>query len=613
MGGPSVHTREEIMIGNQAIARGLVEAGLDIAAAYPGTPSSEILPGVVDFKKRENLVIHTEWSTNELCAFEVAFGAAAYGKKAACFMKQVGLNVAFPALLRSREKDISGGLVIVSCDDPGPQSSQTEQDTRLLAALFGIPVFDPASPREAADVAYHALTYSFENKIPVIIRSTHRVSHARESVPLFSPSSRKTFLREGHLSGKGSRLGIVASGMSYSLVYDVIEELGAREFVSLYKVLRVYPVDGGLTDFVNSVERILVVEETDKVIEALIGDRKKVMGRGDLTIPSSGEITYEIVRNVISKLLKEMGAIETVFVPDAAIEEALADVTVTPRPPKLCAGCPHRASFFAMQYLYPEAVYPGDIGCYTLGISQGAVDTCLDMGAGVTLAEGFYDAFTQDGKLVPILASIGDSTFLHACLPPLYDAVKNRKRFILVIMDNSTTAMTGMQPTPQTGVTVDGLKTRSVPVEGVVAGLGVNFIRIVDPYDVPLMVRTIREAHDYLAGDEALPAVIIARRDCVLLAKGGKAGDTAYPADIERDCTGCKSCLKTFGCPAMSFNEETKKIRIDDSLCTNCGICYYACPAQAKGKLLKELKAAVSPAGTAGPGGKAHGRRRKKD
>ena len=185
------------MIGNQAIARGLVEAGIELAAAYPGTPSSEILPGIVEFKRMEKKDIHTEWSTNEKCAFEVAFGAASIGRKAACFMNQAGLNVAFASLLKALEKPIDGGLVIVSCDDPGPQSSQTEQDTRLAASLYGITVFDPASPKEAADVAFYALNYSFEHKKPVIIRSTHRVSHARESVPLYPPGTRTVVLNEG--------------------------------------------------------------------------------------------------------------------------------------------------------------------------------------------------------------------------------------------------------------------------------------------------------------------------------------------------------------------------------------------------------------------------------
>ena len=188
------------MIGNFAIARGLVEAGLELAAAYPGTPSSEIIPGVIEFNRRGKGNIHAEWSTNERCALEVAFGAASIGKKAACMMKQVGLNVAFPALLHGGERPLEGALVIVSCDDPGPQSSQTEQDTRLLATLFDVPVLDPASPREAADIAYYSMLYSYEHKTPVILRSTHRVSHAREAVPLYPPRKRKVELMEGVLS-----------------------------------------------------------------------------------------------------------------------------------------------------------------------------------------------------------------------------------------------------------------------------------------------------------------------------------------------------------------------------------------------------------------------------
>ncbi|MBP1750655.1 MAG: indolepyruvate ferredoxin oxidoreductase, alpha subunit [Deltaproteobacteria bacterium] len=582
-------SKKEVMIGNQAIARGLIEAGLEIAAAYPGTPSSEILPGVVYFKKMEGLKIHTEWSSNELCAFEVAFGAAAYGgARAACFMKQVGLDVAFPGFLRAREKVLEGGLVIVSCDDPGPQSSQTEQDTRLIATLFGIPVFDPASPEEAADVAYYALNWSFKNKIPVIIRSTHRVSHARQAVDLFKPGTRTVTLREGVCAGHGAKLGVVASGMSYSLVHDVIEELGAANDVSVYKVLRVYPFSEDLSEFVEAMDKVLVIEETDMVIEALIGNRRKVMGRADGTVPSSGEVTYDIVRDILSGLLQASGETKA-FVPDGNIEKALSDIAVTPRPPKLCPGCSHRAAFFAMQYIWPDAIYPGDIGCYTLGTAQGAVDAFVDMGSGVTLAEGFYDAFDQDGKLIPILASVGDSTFFHACLAPLYDAVKNHKRFVLVIMDNSTTAMTGMQPTPQTGITVDGTATRSIAIEDIVAGLGVKYLRIVDPYDVPLTIGTIRDAFSYLQGDDMLPAVIIARRECLLLAKG-KAKDAAYPARLEQDCVGCKSCFSTFDCPAMSFDPDLKKIRIDDSICINCGICYYACPVQPEGKELKKFK-----------------------
>ncbi len=456
-----MHSREEVVIGNQAIARGLVEAGLEIAAAYPGTPSSEILPGVVYFRDMEGSKIHTEWSTNELCAFEVAFGAAAYGgARAACFMKQVGLNVAFPALMRSREKSIEGGLVIVSCDDPGPQSSQTEQDTRLIATLFGIPVFDPSSPAEAADVAYHALNWSFENKVPVIIRSTHRVSHARESVPLYGPGTRRVAFREGHVAGRGRKLGIVASGMSCSLVYDVMEELGASEEVSLYKVLKVYPVDEALTGFVDSMERVLVVEETDQVIEALIGDAKKVMGRRDGTVPSAGEITYDIVRGILSRLLAGAGTGRGSFVPDGDIEEALSVVPSSPGPRSSVPVPPQGVFLRDAVPLARTPSIPAISGATRWAYHRVPPRPALDMAPGHPRRR-LHDAFNQDGKLVPILASIGDSTFLHACMA-LYDAVRNR-RVHPRHHGHSTTAMTGMQPTPQSGVTVDGRVREASP------------------------------------------------------------------------------------------------------------------------------------------------------
>ena len=646
----------EVMMGNFAIARGLVEAGLELAAAYPGTPSSEILPGIVEFNKREKGKIHAEWSTNERCALEVAFGAALSGKKAACMMKQVGLNVAFPSLMRGRGKRIEGALVIVSCDDPGPQSSQTEQDTRLLCTLFNIPVFDPASSKEAGDVAYYALNYSFEHKIPVILRSTHRVSHAREAIKLFPPGTRKVTLNSPLSAPRPqlpAKLGIIASGMSYSIAMDVISDFGLAKDIPIYKVLQLSALssllsppdsplsalssqppapcplpsslpstpqhlDPSLIDFTGRMDKVLVLEETDWVLEALLDSGDKVLGRRNGYVPDAGELTYDVVRSVVERIIEEMKIGGKVFVPDSHIEEALQGVTFPPRPPKLCAGCSHRASFHAMNYAYPEAIFPGDIGCYTLGIAQGAVDTCIDMGSGVTLAGGFYDTFSQDGNFIPIIASVGDSTFFHACLPPLYDAVEKQKRFILIIMDNSTTAMTGMQPTPQSGITADGTPTNSIRIEDVVRGLGIDFLKIIDPYDVPLMIQTIHEAYRYLSAPRSLPsalrsqlpapltthhspltthqspfartpAVIIARRICLLYGKG-KGQQFLDSIDLEQDCTGCKTCVTHFGCPALLFDEEKKKVKIDDGLCVKCGICLYACPRNEKGKSISRLR-----------------------
>jgi indolepyruvate ferredoxin oxidoreductase alpha subunit len=379
--------------------------------------------------------------------------------------------------------------------------------------------------------------------------------------------------------------------MSYSLAYDVIHDLGLEHSVPIFKVLTVYPPDKKLINFVKTVGKVLVLEETDQVIEAMLGDRKKVLGRANGYVPGAGEITYDVVREVIARIVTELGiTVDIGHTPDKSIEETLRDLKVQPRPPKLCAGCPHRASFFAMKYVFPEAIFPGDIGCYTLGTVQGAVDTFLDMGSGVTFAAGFYDAFNQDTKVIPILASVGDSTFFHACLPPLYDAVQKEKKFILVIMDNGTTAMTGMQPTPQTGVTVDGIATRSIKIESIVKSFGVSFLRTVDPYDVPLMVGTIREAFDYLKQEKSTTAAIIARRECTLLLKGGLQ-DTLANIDMEKDCTGCRNCVKYFNCPALIFNEETKRAQIDKGLCVRCGICLYACPVQEKGKGLKTHRA----------------------
>ena len=473
-------------------------------------------------------------------------------------------------------KSIKGGLVIVACDDPGPQSSQTEQDTRLLAALFGITVFDPVSPQEAANLAYYAMQYSLDNHAPVILRSTHRVSHAREAIELFPPGDRRVVLDEGPMLENGSKLGIVASGMSCSVAADVIYEVGLDKEVSLCKVVKVFPLAPEVLNFVAAMERVLVLEETDGALEALLDSGDKVLGRVSGHVPAEGELTYDVVRGVIGNVAEAHGMRSRLFLQDQSIDDALKDLQILPRPPKLCAGCPHRASFFAMRHAFPDAVFPGDIGCYTLGISQGAVDTCLDMGSGVTLASGFYDTFNQDGKVGPIVASVGDSTFFHACLEPLYDAVRKHKQFLLVIMDNGTTAMTGMQPTPQSGVRADGTTGEGMPIENVVRGLGVEFLKVVDPYDVHEMIGTVREAYTYLETKGETPAVIIARRPCVLFVKP-KPDATSSRIPLEENCVGCKRCLTLFDCPGCFFDEPSKRIKIDEGLCTKCGICVLAC------------------------------------
>jgi len=571
----------EVMIGNQAIALGLVEAGIDLAAAYPGTPSSEILPAVIDFKQRKRAPIHIEWSVNERVAMEVAFGAALAGKKAACMMKQVGLNVAFPPLLRGRGKALKGALVIVSCDDPGPQSSQTEQDSRLVATLFNLPVFDASSPADARLLAAHALAYSAGMRMPVILRSTHRVSHAREAISLDPPPPALIAPDEGLKVSKGRRLGIVTSGMSCNVALDVMDELGLDTGVSLYKVAQVFPLSPEVFAFAREMEHVLVLEETDEVLEALLGNGGRISGRGSGAVPRQGELTFDVVRAIVQEVAGGLGLKARAFSPDRTIEDAVSTVSFPRRPPKLCAGCPHRASFYAMRQAFPKAVFPGDIGCYTLGTTQGAVDTCVDMGGSIGLAEGFSDAFEQDGSSPPILASLGDSTFFHAALPLLYDAAHKGKKFILVIMDNGTTAMTGMQPTPQSGGRAEGKSEHPIPIEQAVKGLGVGFVRTLDPYDIPGMIKTVREAGADLRERGRGPAVIVARHPCLLFAKKGK--DTSSPVpDLSADCDGCKKCVKFFGCPACFFDESEGCVKQDQAVCVNCGLCQLVCP-QKKG------------------------------
>ncbi|HOP85271.1 MAG TPA: thiamine pyrophosphate-dependent enzyme [Syntrophorhabdaceae bacterium] len=582
--------KKEVMIGNYAIARGLVEAGIDLAAAYPGTPSSEILPGIIEFNKREKGSTYAEWSVNERCALEVAIGAAMIGKKSACMMKQVGLNVAFPPLPSFDELKIRGGLVMVVCDDPGPQSSQTEQDTRLISVLMDIAYFEPSSPDEAADIAYYAMNYSYEHKLPVIIRSTHRVSHARQAVSIFPKGKRIVDLKEGVLNKtngnlEGSKLGIVSSGMTYSTTLDVLKEMGLDNIIPVFKVTSIMKgkISGdknkGIIEFVDKVEHVLVLEETDAVLELLIGKNGKVLGRNTGHVPSAGELTYNVIRDILGDVLESLKITKKKFFYDYEIEDATKEIHIVQRPPKLCAGCPHRATFYAMKEVFPEAVFPGDIGCYTLGTSLGAVDTCIDMGGGINIASGFYDAYNQDGALIPIIATIGDSTFFHAGITPLYDAVKKNKRFMLIIMDNGTTAMTGMQPTPQTGITAQGELNKPILIEDMVSSLGIDFLKVVDPYDVPLMINTIKDAYNFLSLEikKAAPAVIIARRECVLSSRG-KEKPKYEEIPLEKTCIGCRTCIDYFGCPAIQFDDDKNQVIIDEGLCTKCGVCLFVCP-----------------------------------
>lgn len=617
-------------MGNGAIALGLLEGGCQVVTSYPGTPSSEILPEVVRLVQSENLNTYVEWSTNEKVALDNAFAASLTGKRAACCMKQVGLNVAADSLMSSAYTGTVGGLVIVSCDDPGPHSSQTEQDTRLMARLAKVPVFDPSTPDEARRMAGDALEISEEFGVPVILRPAIRVCHARQNIGFNSLKSnekkgafekdpsrwaatpRFRLILHGELNrkleqiaqrfeglsrynfhtlepGKKYSLGIIAGGVPYAVVRDILSEEG-RTDLPLLKLGTPFPFPEGLAgEFLSACDKVLVMEETDTLIEYLLRDRGRVLGRLSGHVPLEGELVPQVIQKVLNVVLGQCGLSPLKEVGDAEGSELTKTLQLPVRRPTLCPGCPHRAAFFAIRKSQPKAIFTSDIGCYTLGINLGGVDTCLDMGAAITMASGFYHAFRQDKVDQAIVATIGDSTFFHSGTAGLLNAVYNGARFILVILDNLTTAMTGMQPTPALGVRADGSEGKSISLERIVAGCGVDFIEVLDPYDIKKMTDALKRAGEYSREPEGGIAVLIARHPC-LIAHREEAIRERKRVTVTDDCVECNFCIDRFECPALYHNQELGRTDIDRLTCSNCGVCLQICP---KGAIVEAGEAPI--------------------
>lgn len=594
---------ERLLLGNEAIARGIVESCADVVTSYPGTPSSEILPAVAKFYKEEGIDAVVEWCVNEKVAFEIAATAAFAGKRAAVSMKQVGLNVAYDPFMSVAYNDLAGGFVVISADDPGPHSSQTEQDSRFAAMMAKVPVFDPSSPQEAKKMVKFAFDFSEKYAILVMVRPGLRVCHARQNVEVEKiPSNFRSgkFVKDAERwvclpairrkhheklnekvksiakerdpftkleNYRKSSLGVIASGVSYAIVKDMFDRYSID--LPLLKVGRVFPLDGeALSEFLSLCDEVIVFEETYPVIEMQLPDKHRVLGKWNGEVPSAGELTPEVIMGVLSK---KLGLKFDADIP--GYDEVLSSIGIKARKPILCPGCPHRASFFAMRKAFPKGVYPSDIGCYTLGINQKAVDSVMCMGGAVTMGSGFSVSL-RDGT--PIVSTIGDSTFYHMGVPGLINAVYNKHKFILFILDNSTTAMTGGQPTPETGVNLmkEGEKIDLVKL---VEGCGVKFVKVVDPYDVSKTISTLKEAWDYVKREERV-AVVIAKHPCKLIE--GKHYDKRIYVD-ESLCTGCKYCLNEFVCPGLTFDEDKRKAMIDHRFCVDCGVCVQVCPVKA--------------------------------
>lgn len=607
---------QQVVLGNEAIARGLIEAGVNVVTSYPGTPSSEILPSVIEWKKKLGLDTYVEWSVNEKVALEVALAASWAGKRAVVAMKQVGLNVASDPLLSAAYTGVVGGFVVIACDDPGPFSSQTEQDTRLFAIFAKVPVLDPATPREAKEMTRYAFELSEKYRVPVILRPAMRVSHARQNIPLeeidatarpakfkkepsrWAATPRYRFLLHKELNEKLGKieqefeesklnpqspilnskypLGIIAAGVPYTTARELLTEFGVD--VPMLKIGTVYPLPRKLVnDFVERCERIVVLEEPDAAIELQIPDRRNVMGRLDGTIPNAGELSPDVLYPVLARILADVKLVDAApGALDSALSETLKSIPLPVRPPRLCPGCAHRSAFYSIRRTFPSAFFASDIGCYTLGTNLRAVDTCLDMGAAITVATGLYQAYKLDGKNQSLVATIGDSTFIHSGITGLTNAVHTGARFVLVILDNNTTAMTGFQPTADQNRLADGNEGARVAIPELVRACGVRFLRVADPYYQHDFQTVLKEAEAFTQSDDGGVAVVVAKRPCVLY---DRTPIDAHPIKVQvtDQCDGCKYCLVAFECPALVMNPATNKVEIDRRICVDCGQCIDAC------------------------------------
>ena len=592
--------KRRLMLGNEAIALALVENGCQIATSYPGTPSSEILSSVANIRRDLGAQMHVQWAINEKVALEIAYTGSMAGLRSAVSMKQVGLNVASDPLMSAVYTGVKGGFIVICADDPGPHSSQTEQDSRLMGMVAKMPVLAPDSPAHARELVAKGFQLSEAFEIPVMLCPTTRVCHACQDImpgevvrvdakadfqknpPRWAATPVFRNILHKELCDKLSRIAewmptapvlwnsqasgskaVIASGVAAAHTREILEELGLWDKVPFYQVVQPYPLHAS---FISSVlgwyEEVLVLEEPAPVIEMQMLDRSKVRGKATGAVPETGELLPE----TIERLLLE-------FTEIAPIMSVKRDSAPPGRRPTLCAGCPHRASFYAIRKAAPNGIYPSDIGCYTLGLNLGAVDTVLCMGAAVGQAAGFRQAYRLSGKEVDIVATIGDSTFFHGGIPALIDAVVQGAEFVLVILDNSVTAMTGCQPTPATGIGAGGETTVVVDIEGLVRACGVKFCKVGIPGRFEEFTDLVKEALDFSRSGG--PAVVIAREPCLMSQPNRKR--VSSKATITDACSGCKHCIEQFGCPAIFLNKEGGCVSIDKTFCVGCGVCMHVC------------------------------------
>ncbi len=594
---------KQLLLGNEAIVRGLIESGVRFASTYPGTPSSEVGNNLE--KMGDKAGIYFEFSSNEKIALEVSAAAASAGVRSFVFMKHVGLNVAADPLMTLAYAGVEGGMLVMTADDPSCHSSQNEQDNRYYSQLSLLPMMEPSTPEEAKEMLQYAYQTSEDLKLPLIFRTTTRVNHARGIIefrkPLDKPAvghfnkdfkrfvnipanarTNRVILLEKNkkalelserspfnfIDGKGdSDVGIITSGVSYTYV---------KEFTKGADILKIgftNPVpEKKIADFIKGKKRIIVVEELDPYLEDQVyrimgqyGISVEVIGKRNGFLPKEWEFSPDTMRKLSD------------FIEVAKFPEAMpvSEVKLPPRPPTLCAGCPHRGLFAATKKAVgkKDVIYCSDIGCYTLGGQPpfNEADFIICMGGGSGAAGGFSESTDQKA-----ISFLGDSTFFHSGIPSLISAKFNNHKFTMVVLDNRTTAMTGHQPNPGTGRHFGGVETEMVDIEAIVKAIGIGFVETVDSYDVKKVEQVMKRALDYDG-----VSVVISKCPCPLVLKKEKKLVPKLCEVDQSKCIQCMTCLKMIACPALM--NKNGKIVVDETQCIGCGMCANVCPKGAIG------------------------------
>ncbi|MDD1775809.1 MAG: indolepyruvate ferredoxin oxidoreductase subunit alpha [Candidatus Methanomethylicus sp.] len=625
-----------LLLGNEAVARGAIESNVEIAASYPGTPASEIVDTLA--LVADEIGMHVQWSTNEMVAFEVALGGAICGKRSMASMKHIGANWIVDPLMHAVYHGFDAGFVLVSADDPSGHSSANEQDSRYLAQLAEIPVIEPSDVQEAKDYLNLAFEISEELRLPVMFRLVTRICHSRGDCklgelnrkprdPKFHDDYYSNFVLGDGIVGpkvipelhallhqknrkvediavrKGLfmiehpekmtlgnyKVGIITASAPANYVLDFLKNHNLRGRLGLLKMGLTNPFPNKtVLEFIKKYEEIIVVEEGEPFIERQLSmltngiPSLKVHGKLTSTLPLEGELNYTLVEKAISNLL----GVDYDQVPNMKIDlMAEASKVLTPRTLTMCAGCPHRGAYYAAKKATRNVsnakyIALGDIGCYTLGMYPPLrfMQDVFCMGGSIGVANGV----AKSGIKEPIFATIGDSTFYHAGIPGLINATFNQANIKIMVLDNEVTAMTGFQPHPGCGETATLKPTKRVTIEDICKACGIEFIKIVDPYDLKASVSAMEEAIKFDG-----PAVVIFRRLCSqeYLRQIRRQGKKLVPFEVSSDkCIGCRTCTAAFGCPAIGFDRDRKKSFIQPLDCVACGVCEAVCPNDAISK-----------------------------